>query len=327
MATPRTAVKILLRNIDRSDAFYQNYATLGDIYLEQKKYTKAMLTIAKELEFNSKQPKRQLLLAQLLLKSKRVEQAIEHYKEALKEDKRNLKGLLGLGHCYAELGDVEKAFSYLKRMRRYEPSDISSLKAMLRIAFKHKGQEQLISLLKREIGAYSDRIEPRIYLIKLHLRLDQIPQAEAALNSLCKVFPDRKETMRLQATVQVKVGAFEAALATYKKLAKRHPSLNHTLGIADCLMRMHRHKECHDVLTRALDKVPGHPKSLTLLATNMMGAGELAKAYHVFAMVKDPGNEKKVAYCIAALKKRRAAALAPNPAPVVGSVAPQAAKR
>ena len=80
------------------------------------------------------------LIGHALRQLGRYDEAIQHFQEALTEE-RDASQLLSLGHCYIELGDLESAAIYIQEVMQSEPENsegITSQAAILELQGRHE---------------------------------------------------------------------------------------------------------------------------------------------------------------------------------------------
>lgn len=304
------AIKILTENTVDSPSYYKNYATLADIYIKQKNYTKSIELMRKELHYNPKQPNRQNLIAKLLIKKDDIDGAIDHFRETLRDNVRNQDALLGIGQAFALSHDINKAIYYFKRLRRYYPTDSTSLKAVIKYCSDANELKKAENVLREENKKHPDRHDSYVFLAKFYVIVNRLEEAYNTINSLFKIDDSNIDGLKVKAAIEMKQKSYEAALQTLKKIIQKGTDLESYLAQSECLQRLNRYPESIESLHRVLFITPKHPTALYLLAQAYKKTKQVTKAYLLFLAAKQTGASqekcsKNSSLCWSYVQKRR----------------------
>lgn len=278
-------------NIKIHPSYYKNYATLANIYLKVKDYSKCISFLEQEVEQNARQPDRQALLGKLLLKRADLEGATHHFREALKEEMRHKEALLGIGHAFAQSDDLSKAIYYFKRMRRYYPKENKSLLAIVQICNRANEPKKAELTIYEEYKNHPDRYDTFIILAKLYLGTNQIDKAKQVIKRLLLNDPENPDGIKLRAAVSMKLSELEPALKDLQTLNKTRPDLESLLAESDCLVKMGRSQQALSIIHKVLAKKPNTPSALYLAGCAFASSKLAGQAYFAFRLALSTGDK------------------------------------
>jgi tetratricopeptide (TPR) repeat protein len=107
------------------DVFEQYQLALG--YRNAHEYDAAITQLEKLIAFDPKYSTYQDLISDLLIKQKRMNEALPHSKIAVESDPDNIRSLNRLGYLLAISQQNDKALPYFQRAHRLSPSDAESM--------------------------------------------------------------------------------------------------------------------------------------------------------------------------------------------------------
>ena len=102
------------------------------------------------------------------MKTNNFTAAIEHFRQALLENGKMRTALLGMGRCYVNLDNLEKAIYYFKRLRRHHPSSTKPLEAIVKYALEHDSPKQAEITLRNEKKSFPKRLDTYVVLAKFY---------------------------------------------------------------------------------------------------------------------------------------------------------------
>lgn len=148
--------------------------------------------------------------------------AIKHYERAADQQPKNPAPLLGLGTSYWEMGDFERAVSYLRQTLELNPHANQAVFELANIAVRRHEDKQAIPLLKQYLAAQPDALAARADLGRAYSHLgmyrDAIPELQKAASS------DERGDIHYELSVALrKTGSSkeaDAALAESKAILK-----------------------------------------------------------------------------------------------------------
>jgi len=273
------------KNLQAEEPFYQNYAALADIYMEQKKTPLAINYLDKELCCNPKQNYRQVVYANLLLKSQQFEKAIEHYRLVLRHEPKYSSALMGAGKAFAQQKDLEKALYYFKRHRRTYPEQIQSLNLIVQCCLKFKNPKKAEQTLKEEISRYPRRLDTYIILAKFYYQRDQDKEAMQILNKLYRYNPRSIAALELQAQVAFYRKNFEDAAKFYELILKRRKNTKNIHFLIKCYLKIKKYKKAKILLERLLSIQENRVQTLLLLGQFFHQSRQYGKAFFLYKKI------------------------------------------
>ncbi len=285
------ATKILIEGAKINPAYYKNFATLADIYLAAGNKPEAVRAMTKELELNSKNPKRQVQLAKLLFDSRDLERAFAHYRAALRIDPKFSAALMGMGQVYAAAKNLDKAIYYFKRLRRYRPANSASLEAIAKVSLDFDEPKRAEYALRDERNQFPDREDTYLVLAKLYVALDNQDSAVATLEQLLSRKANSTGALKLLAEIGahfknplLSIGAFERLILipegqTYENIQRLAETLLRAGQLEKAIER------CHEAM--ALSREVQRP--LIVLVECFLKLGDMTKAHFLFRRLEQSG--------------------------------------
>lgn len=276
------ALHLLQETIQKNHSYYKSYGAMADIFVKQNKNVDAIEAMRRELEINPKQASRQIQLAKLLLKEGDAMGAVEHYRIALQEDPKRLGALMGMGHAYAMADNLEKAFYYFKRVRRYHPTQTKALEAALRSALAANDPKRAEVFLRDEKASFPDRYDTYGLLAQLYLRLERDDDALQVMNDLLTRDPENTIGLRMKAMLYMRKSDFTNAVNILQMAAKVAPSAEIFASLGECHIAMAKMPEAIDSLHKALSMNAEHPQAVFLLAEAHRKSQQWIKAHYLY---------------------------------------------
>ncbi len=142
--------------------------------------------------------------------------AIAHYQRAADEQPRNPAPLLGLGTAFWELGDFDRASSYLHRTLTLNPHANQAIFELANIAVRRHADAEAIPLLTQYLAAQPDALAAHADLGRAYSHLGQYEDAALEL-SKAAASDDRGDIHYQLSIVLRKLGRAEEAEAALKK--------------------------------------------------------------------------------------------------------------
>jgi two-component system chemotaxis response regulator CheY len=313
MGHEKEAQKMLEANIKEASSYYRNYVTLANLHLKRKNVPEAIRAISMELELHPKQTARQSLLAKLMLKLGDLDGAINHFREALKEDAKHEGSLMGMGQAFAKKGDLEKALYYFKRLRRHRPDSTKALLLGVQCCIEANDPRKAEMFLRDEKQRNPTRLDIFGILAKFYISQSRIDEAVVVLNDLFEKAPDDVEGLKIKGALEMKLKKFGEAAATFKRLTKLSPSLEIYMGFAECSEKIGQHKDTIAALTRCLILDNKNAQAFYRLGIALYNTRQYSKAHSIFMRAQVLGWDrtqvsKYLSLSLQAVTARRAAA-------------------
>jgi two-component system chemotaxis response regulator CheY len=274
----REALSKLQENIEVYPSYLKNYVSLANFYLAENDTDQAIRALSQELDFNPKQPLRQIKLANLLLKAKNPTRAIEHYRMALLETGKNPEALYGMGTAYAMCKKMEKSIYYFKRYRRNHPRDIRPLKAIVQFCEKADQHRLAEITLIDERKLHPDRLDVYNVLAEFYLRQDKVEDAVASLEAAIKRKPDYGPAYAILAKIAMKDGKVDDAVAVYRRFIDNGKDPTAYAYLAQLYLQTGKYSLGISTLHQGLQAKADPAKILPLLFVGMVKTKQYAKA-------------------------------------------------
>lgn len=289
------AAGIFKECISLSPTFYRSYAMLANIYLQQNKTDEAIIALKKELELHPKQPNRQTKVANLLIKSGLNEAAIDHLREALKDDSKYKPALLSMGIAFAEIDDLEKSIYYFKRIRRHYHDETKALNLAVKYCLDKNQTKKAEMFLRDELGRYKDRLDTRMALAKLYLKLERNEEAIELIKFVLQKDDKNIEALKTIGSIQLKNKNYQKAEKIYRKLYTIVPSdLGCLINLAEILLQLKKYQTCETVLMKAIRVNANNGRVLNIYGMLLLATGQFNKANLLLTKAKsfDPESER-----------------------------------
>ena len=232
-----SAVKVFRKNIATHPNYLKNYASVADIFLQEKDHKKAIQALKQELELNPKQIRRQILLANMLLKDGNYPGAIEHYRLALLEDNKNPEALYGMGNAFAMASNLEKAIYYFKRMRRHHPQSSKSLQAIVRYAERAQSPRLAEMALRDEKKNHPERLDTYHLLCEFYLQHEKEEPSIDTLWEAIQKNPDNPKAYDLASRFFLQRDDYKSVSQVYQTYYQATKNPNVFLQQAELFLR------------------------------------------------------------------------------------------
>jgi tetratricopeptide (TPR) repeat protein len=233
------AQKLTLRALARDSSYATAYNQLGYIYSRRGDYPGAIEATGKYVKLLPNEPNPHDSYAEMLRLSGRFDEALAHYRMALKIDPSFYISQKELGETYAIMGDGEKARAEYAKAVRQAPSDGLKAEYLQKSAMTFLRDKQYDQADKAYLDAAAQAHamqqwlwEARAYRIMAMYQADratakkELEQAEAVLRSkkdaLAQSDVDEEEARiwRVRVEHDLAAGDLDAAAKAVKKLEK-----------------------------------------------------------------------------------------------------------
>ena len=180
-----------------------------------------IVSIKKELEYNAKQPVRQVQLGFLLVGQGNVDEAKEHFREALKDNPRYSRALEGMFITFMMENNVEKVMYYLKRWRRAESDSTKPLEKLIDYCIARDDVKEALYFLKDERNKSPKDINIYLALTVLYIKTGELSTALDCINQALDISPDNIASQILKINILISCKKITEALTTYNEVIKR----------------------------------------------------------------------------------------------------------
>lgn len=290
------AIDLLNENINKHSTFLKSYNSLATLLFANGDRTQAMDVMARELELNPKQIHRQIQLADLLLKDNKPKEAISHYRAALIDSNRNPEALLGMGHAYGMMKNLEKCIYYFRRMRRHHPKNSRPLEAMLSYGIKLNNLKSVEFAFRDEKKQHPERVDTYVFLAKLYLRRGENEEAKSCLIEAIK--PVKNSSAHLMALAQIIYddGDLEDVSKQFNELYEETKVLGIFAAEAKFLMKFKKYSKALALMHKAAPALISDLNSLNRVALATLGTKQYAKAYFINLAIQRHIEEAKISH-------------------------------
>lgn len=287
------ALDLLNEAVQHNQSFYKHYSAIADISLKLGRTKQAIRAMSSELEINPKQARRQVQLAKLLLREGDAMGAIEHYREALRETPNIKSALMGMGQAFARLENLEKAFYYLKRVRRYHPTATQALDLVVKIALAGGEEKRAELFLRDEKKFHPDRKDSYVVLAKLYAHLGNYEEAVPILEELLLRDPEHQSAMKMKGIIFMRMKKFKEAAAVFTHLASVAPDLDVYLHLAESHLVLGELDLAFTTLHQSLALDSRHGPTYLVLGNLYEKTNQFLKAYMCFRRAALCGADKQ----------------------------------
>jgi DNA-binding response OmpR family regulator len=291
MGHPGEALAILKESISNNSTFYKNFTAMANIYLKLDQKAHAIDAMKSELELNPKQAGRQILLAQMLLEQGDSLGAIDHYREALKENAKLKEALMGIGKAYEASDNQEKALYYYKRARRNHPNLTQALELIVK-CYEAKGDvKRAIPSLLEEISAAPNRPDARVLVAQLYAKSAEFDKALKVLDD--GLTREANSVLLLKAKAKVLMGNNDPsnACVIYQKVVSLEPTSQNYALYGYALMHDRQLPKAIEALQAALTEATDRQRIFLMLAEAYKRSANPLQAAHMMVVASNcPGK-------------------------------------
>jgi spermidine synthase len=128
-------------------------------------------------------------LASLLADAGRTNQAVFHYKKALKTDPDDARSHNDLGFIFYGTGDYEKAVFHYKKALEIRPGFVTALGNMAFASLQKNQPEQALSCFKKILSLRPDMAESHYYAGQILAQMKRYDQAETHFKNAVRINP------------------------------------------------------------------------------------------------------------------------------------------
>lgn len=213
-----------LQEISDSDSSTMADMVIISAHLSRKEFSKALAAVDK---LETKQPDKPIaanLRGRIQLAQKDVAAARKSFEKALAIDPSFFAAAASLASLDMADKNPAAAKSRFERMLALNPKNGSALLALAQLAtMQGAGKEEVAALLTKAVEANPTEAGPRLLLIELHLKSNELKLAAVAAQSAVSAMPTSPEMLNALGRVQSAAGDVNQAAATYIKLVTLQP--------------------------------------------------------------------------------------------------------
>jgi len=225
----------------------EEYLKIAKKYSKENQKEKAIEYYKKAIEFNANNLLANFDIGCLLYADGKPKEAIEYYKKAIEIDPNCSQAYFNVSLCYMQTKDEEKAIQYLKTLLEIKPDYAKAYRQLGLLLQKNKKDEEAVHYLKKATSL-NETFDLLILTGRSLKNLDRIEESMQYFRKAKEKNPENvlallelANTLNIQCKGQKDL---EEALALYKKVLEKDPSLNSVrYNIAYTLKRLDRVEE------------------------------------------------------------------------------------
>ena len=273
------ALQKLDLGINLNPLAHQLYAMKASILFELQRIDEGFEALEAELNLNPKQPEKQVLLGKHKIESNLLKGAIEHFRIALREDKKDKNALMGIADAFYKLGNINKTIHYLFRYRRKHPKDSKSLQKIIEYCEARGEQKKAEYALKTEINLNPKRFDTYLLLADFYNRHATAESAISIIKKLEEYDPNNIRGMILKAKILSEQNKLREAKQIYSYVSRRAPSLEILMTLAEINLKLGEQVDLYKICEKAILLGSENPGALYQLANSCLINSEPTKSY------------------------------------------------
>lgn len=215
------ALKAIVRK--KPEEFMAHYY-LGIMFAEEGSPAIALKHLRTALVGFPKSADINVRIAKILDQQNKVDEAIKHYREAIKLDPNNGTALSRVGIAEFEMGNIDLAFELLCKARESQPENVETLRALGKVMTKRGDNQEAIKVLKQALLFDERHSGTHLLLAKAYENLGKFEQATNHYELAKKYgrkYPETKQLIGYNlARSLMECGKYEEAEAEFKKAIK-----------------------------------------------------------------------------------------------------------
>ena len=222
-----------------------------------------------------------------------LNQAIDHYQQALKADPAASFMAEELSELYIQAGRLKQAVTDAEAALKDNPNDLNQRRILGRIYMRLVGDKQSgkinEEMLRRATEQYAKiaELDPKdvdawLTLGRLHKIAQNSVDSEKAFSKALEIEPDNEDAMTGLAMVYLDLGDARRASDLLRKVAEKEPNLRTLTALAGTYEQMRDYTLASETLKRALTLSPDNDDLKRALAQNLMLADQLDEARKIY---------------------------------------------
>lgn len=227
MGRTNDATLTLRENIRNSPKYYKSYELLGNILLTQGRLMEALDVFEEEIKNYptqyEKQYERHVQIATLLSDCDRFNEAITHFKAALKNNSQSEDALKGLSLAYLRQNDIKESLKFFDRLVSQNKSQVDMLEEICQNAITNDTTDPVIAYLKKEMASGKDIYAFGIFLAKIYRSLGRFKKALESLDQIPHQGKQSLKVLKEKGTIYYGLKRYHEAEQCYRKVVKEAP--------------------------------------------------------------------------------------------------------
>jgi len=216
------------------------------------------------------------------------DKAIQAFETALKLDPAYYPAAASLAAMDMAAKKPEAAMDRFKKVLAVDPKSLSANMALIGVRDESGAdKEELVAALEALIKQMPGEARPRLALIELQLRRQQVKAALAAATEAAAALPGNPSVLRHLAGTQAMSGDYNQAVGTYNKLMTLQPNSPEPLMLLAQVYAARGDKAASkQAMERALKLKPGYQPAQRALIANELAVGNFAEAHRLAEAMK-----------------------------------------
>lgn len=200
------------------------YSLMSKIYLSMDEFEKATDTAKKAYKINSNNPKSLLTLGDLSYQDKNFKQALNYYKKASNQDKKDYNPFIKEALTYQKLGNTKKAQEIYTKILK---SHSDSWEAYYNVALLNKDDSEKQTIYFKKALAINPLFQDAwIDLAKINIDKGNYELAQQYLSNAFYIDENNFKYYYYQGLLNVNSSNFNQAKFNFKKCLKLNPGFN-----------------------------------------------------------------------------------------------------
>ena len=234
-----------------------------------------------------------------------LNQAIEHYRNAMKADPKATFLSEELAELYVSAGQIRTAVTEAEEALKQNPDDLGARRLLGRLYARMIGDSQTNrvneAMLKKATEQYEKiaqaapkDIDTWLMLARLYKVAQNSPESEKAYKKALELEPENEEGLIGLSTVYADLGDNKTATELLERVTRKNPSLRTLTTLASSYESMRDYKLAAETLRRAVEIAPNNPELRRFYAQDLMLSDQLDEATKVYQeMIEDDPKDSQ----------------------------------
>jgi putative PEP-CTERM system TPR-repeat lipoprotein len=216
------------------------------------------------------------------------DKAIQAFEAALKLDPAYYPAAASLAALDMDAKKPEAAMARFQKVLAVDPKNLAANMALIGLRDQSgANKEEIVAALEKLIKQAPSEPRPRLALIELQLRRQQVKAALAAATEATAALPNNPSVLRHLAGTQAMAGDYNQAVSSYNKLIALQPKAPEPLMLLAQVYAARGDKKASiQAMDRALKLKPGYQPAQRALISNEIAAGNFAEAHRLADAMK-----------------------------------------
>lgn len=216
------------------------------------------------------------------------DKAVQAFEKALKLDPAYYPAAATLAALDMDAKKPEAAIARFQSVLDVDPKSLAANMALIGLRDQSgANKEELVAALEKLIKQMPGEARPRLALIELQLRRQQIKAALAAATEASIALPNNPAVLRHLAGAQAMSGDYNQAVSSYNKLIALQPKSPEPLMLLAQVYAARGDKTAsRQAMERALKLKPGYQPAQRALIANELATGNFAEAHRLAEAMK-----------------------------------------